>query len=101
MDDLISREELTKRIEAYFDGLPIQVHYDMLALAQKLPSAQPERKKGRWEIKTGELAIWDICSECKKMVLHKAPFYNFCPNCGSDMMAEQDERYDQKEGEQE
>ena len=41
--DCVSREDLTKGIETYFGDLPITVHYDMLALAQKLPSVQPER----------------------------------------------------------
>lgn len=57
---------------------------------EKLPSAEPERKKGKWTIKTGKLAIWDVCSECKKMVIHKAPFYNYCPNCGADMRGKQE-----------
>ena len=44
-----------------------------------------ERKKGRWSIKNGELTFWDVCSECGGMVIHKAPFYDFCPKCGADM----------------
>ena len=40
--DCVSREALTKGIETYFGDLPITVHYDMLALAQKLPTVQPE-----------------------------------------------------------
>lgn len=40
--DCVSREDLTKGIETYFGDLPIAVHYDMLALAQRLPSVQPE-----------------------------------------------------------
>lgn len=28
-------------IEVYFDGLPIVVHYDMIAMIHRLPSAQP------------------------------------------------------------
>ena len=40
--DCVSREDLTKEIETYFGDLPIAVHYDMLALAQRLPSVQPE-----------------------------------------------------------
>jgi len=54
-------------------------------IVNKMPTEHPERKKGKWTIKNGELAFWDVCSECKKMVIHKAPFYNFCPNCGADM----------------
>ena len=55
----------------------------------RFPSAQP--KTGKWTIKNGELAIWDVCSECGKMVIHKAPFYNFCPNCGARMLKEGEE----------
>lgn len=55
-----------------------------------LPSL--ERKKGKWSIKNGELAFWDVCSECGRMVMHKAPFYNFCPNCGADMRMKQEEK---------
>ena len=51
---------------------------------------QPERKKGEWTIMNGELAFWDVCSECKKLVMHKAPFYKYCPNCGADMRGEQE-----------
>lgn len=55
---------------------------------QHAPTIEPERKKGKWTIKNGELAYWDVCSTCGKMVIHKAPFYNFCPNCGADMRGE-------------
>ena len=60
-------------------------------ILESLPSAQPERKTGRWTIKNGELAIWDVCSECGRMVIHKAPFYNFCPHCGADMRGKKNE----------
>ena len=43
--DCVSREDLTKGIETYFGDLPIAVHYDMLALAQRLPAAQPKTQK--------------------------------------------------------
>lgn len=49
------------------------------------PSVNPKQRTGKWSIKEGELALWDVCSECKKMVMHKAPFYNYCPNCGAKM----------------
>ena len=47
-----------------------------------VPSAQPERKTGRW--------IDDNCSECGQYVYH-GDVRNFCPNCGADMRGEQDE----------
>lgn len=56
-----------------------------------MEAAQPERNSGEWTIKNGELAFWDVCSECRRMVIHKAPFYNFCPNCGADMRGDEHE----------
>jgi hypothetical protein len=61
--------------------------YDLDRLHLELvPSAQP--KTGKWTVKNGELAFWDVCSVCGKMVMHKAPFYNYCPNCGAKMLKE-------------
>ena len=55
--DCVSREDLTREIETYFGDLPIAVHYDMLALAQKLPSVQPKLANNSQELenKNGEL----------------------------------------------
>ena len=92
--DCVSREDLTKGIETYFGDLPITVHYDMLALAQKLPSVQPEREKGKW-LKAGTrmgIPLFE-CSLCEcgdevPTVMGK-PSYNFCPYCGADMRGEE------------
>jgi hypothetical protein len=40
-----------------------------------------ERKMGEWTVKEGELAFWDVCSVCRKKIIHRTPHYNFCPNC--------------------
>lgn len=40
--DIIYRQAAIDMIEKYFDGLPIAVHHDMLAMIHRLPSAQPE-----------------------------------------------------------
>ena len=58
---------------------------------KELPSAQPQRSKGRWEI----IEDWDgddlyRCSECGSMftLIDGTPEdndYNFCPSCGADM----------------
>ena len=55
---------------------------------QILPSAQHERKKGRW-IGTVEdwrnQIVWWGCSECGMDVSTR---YNYCPDCGADMRGE-------------
>ena len=73
---------------------------------EKLPSAEPERKKGKWikvhgYVTPGGDPVWK-CSECGKGI-HvygiEAPSYNrdytdghqwvACPNCGADMEGEE------------
>lgn len=62
---------------------------------KKLPSAQPERKKGRWIphkeksreyfgilLVNVEYDYW-LCDTCGYRVEKIQPMYNFCPNCGS------------------
>lgn len=54
-----------------------------------LPSAQPERNKGKW-IDSRDVC-W-LCSECGKWldVLQGDVDMNFCPNCGADMRGEEE-----------
>lgn len=64
-----------------------------------LPSAQPERKKGKWIRKSPTAWSW-TCSCCKKddaYAYSAGESFNpdvlqdfFCPNCGADMRGEQD-----------
>ena len=54
---------------------------------EKLPSAQPERKKGRWiphEDEDGE-HYGDKCSECGDWYVMPYGKTKYCPNCGADM----------------
>lgn len=46
---------------------------------ERLPSAQPERKKGRWEV----TPVYIKCSECGESFMLIPQ--NYCPNCGADM----------------
>ena len=52
-----------------------------------LPSAQPERKKGKWEMKPDPYGFFEeipVCSECG-CTTKMREMYNFCPNCGCEM----------------
>ena len=92
MDDLISRQ-------AAIDALHMHLMYRMGTDSNKkrlddwinsLPSAQPERKPGHWEIYI--ISMFDgegcRCSECGS---EGVPYWDFCPNCGADMRGEQNE----------
>lgn len=94
MDDLISRQAAIDAIEAYFGDLPIVVHYDMLQLIKKLPSAE---RLGRWVDGRrmgldGTFHWFRQCSEC----LHEREDDNedkdtpYCPNCGARMEGEEE-----------
>ena len=60
----------------------------------ELPSAQPERKRGKWKRAyldheaMGERLSILYCSVCNQCIAYPV---NFCPNCGADMRGEQDE----------
>lgn len=59
---------------------------------RRLPSAQPERKTGRWiphEDEDGE-HYGDKCSECGEWYVMPYGKTNFCPHCGANMRGEQD-----------
>ena len=59
-----------------------------------VPSAEPERKTGRWEMKPDPYDFFDeipVCSECG-CTTKMREVYKFCPNCGADMRGEQDDR---------
>lgn len=78
-NDLISRQ-------AAIDCVTYDVEHTVECL-KALPSAQPERKKGKW-------IPWKFhngfrCENCNEPVDNK---YNFCPNCGADMRGKQDDR---------
>ena len=73
--------------------VPYVRYDDMVYVIKSLPSAQPERKKGSWNVIQGDIVV---CSECgmgapKSMTgclvnRHLEPNRtNFCPNCGADM----------------
>ena len=105
MNDLIERQaaidalgeepEVWTGKDEYAQGLNNQWHYDVNAL-KAVPSAQSERKKGRWIQENIVLTTdppqyqWH-CSECGRLVhwFTSGVLTNFCPSCGADMRGEQ------------
>lgn len=94
--DLINRQDA---IDALCDNCnnmqAVCAHYPcrQYIAVETLPSAQPERKKGKWKRKivdSGYNADW-VCSECGDRWKYDFINFNFCPNCGADMRGEDDE----------
>ena len=56
---------------------------------KNLPSAQPERKKGKWEIYVISMIDGEGC-RCSECGQEGVPYWDFCPNCGADMKGEED-----------
>ena len=68
----------------------------------KMPTIEPERKKGKWIIKDNPGTGWYrvTCSECGEDVTSVIPMigffpnakalWDFCPDCGADMRGEED-----------
>ena len=102
MSDLIDREEAIKAVYDKDIGMLTQwdigrnagIDYAIKQL-EKLPSAQPEPKKGEW-VEANIDSRYVTCSCCKenniKGRMAYTPAYaatlNYCPNCGADMRGE-------------
>ena len=90
-EDAVSREAAIDAAEnAFVRGLLASPDI------RKLPSAQPERKKGKWipqdhNKSNGMVSTlvfyYPKCSECG----HSGNYTNFCPRCGADMRGDDDE----------
>ena len=100
--DCISRQAAIDALDKRFDNVPMEQTTEILLLRKdlrELPSAQPERKKGKWDF-----IGWQMfqCSECKHTFTqgflegwgeytYESLFPPFCPNCGANMKGEQDD----------
>jgi len=74
---------------------PLNVLTEVRDRLKALPSAQPERKKGKWiyhpEIGWGDTWLCDQCGEKTISTVMGKPRANYCPMCGADMRGKQDE----------
>ena len=79
MKDLIERQAA---IDAVLSVIPYDEYWkeEVEKAINTLPSAQPERKTGKWiHGRDG----WE-CSGCRCLVEEEnKPPYNFCPQCGT------------------
>lgn len=111
--DTIYRQDVIELVKNSYYNLAESIDtWAMVADVEKLPSAQPEREKGKWILKKELVPLaWDCtpmdydnydegthcelkgfyhCSNCDwKSGEFKGG--NFCPNCGTDMRGGQDE----------
>ena len=97
MRDLISRQQAIEAVEksmyenphenAIIRGMHDHEHRHFLTILMGLPSAQPERPKGKWihQVKFSRVE----CDQCGKVFRNSFAPKNFCPNCGADMRGEQ------------
>lgn len=92
MSDLIRREDALKALLK----LPCKIdsdNYTWIRLSdafgtidEDVPSAEPERKKGKWIVHDYALGRERYeCAECRGRCDLE---YNFCPYCGADMRGE-------------
>ena len=92
MDDLISREDAIRWVKTECNPygnptLDFESGKKVIKHLEQMPSAQPERKTGRWiphEDEDGE-HYGDKCSECGEWYVMPYGKTNFCPNCGANM----------------
>lgn len=113
MDEHISRQAAIDALDQIFDrceeieahlpeGDPDRIGYKMFPdyitvwkYLHQLPSAQPERKKGKWVGYNADDPVWQRddgtpvlleCSACQAFVINNgAANWNYCPNCGAKM----------------
>ena len=94
MTDLIERQAVIDCIDRMKDHA--ENHQQRLGIMAvglnvcALPSAEPERKKGKWENYIADTGVehWRVirCSECEKVAIER---YNYCPHCGAYMREEE------------
>lgn len=81
MDDPISREDAINAIYHHFPGMTMR---ECTMVLHEVPSAEPERKKGKWTV----TSLFIKCSECGEAFMLIPQ--NYCPNCGAKMVEEKE-----------
>ena len=91
MSDLISRQAAIDVADAVWSVTGDKNVAKVWDQIKDLPSAQPERKKGKWINRSLNILYpeWEryTCSVCGE----HSNRYDYCPNCGADMRGEEDD----------
>lgn len=86
MRDLIDRQEAIDAFDSYILDETTDLNGNTVReVLEKMPPAQPERKKGKWVDSDYSDPCWYVCSECGRQT---DMCENYCPNCGADMRGE-------------
>ena len=91
MDDLISRQAAIDEIKEIYEWHDNVTKERIIEHFVRLPSAQPERMKGKWKRAyldhkaMGKRPSVLYCSICNQCIAYST---NFCPNCGARMTEE-------------
>ena len=96
MDDVIYRQAASDAVIKHLQ-LDYEYAWGVREAINALPSAEPERRKGRWiETDDGWDSTYYVCSECgcPWTIIEGTPEDNgmyFCPNCGAEMRGGENE----------
>ena len=97
MRDLISRKDAILMIQRHGVGCfnadefcPEEAERFVIGMLEKLPSAEPEQKTGKW-VQISPAKIYE-CSECGQNVMtDDIGCYKYCHGCGAKMEGRTDE----------
>ena len=87
--NIVDSETVSTNPEHFKSSEPSDLKNLLMVAFQDLPSAEPERKKGKWTIEDCHAATYKYC--CSICKAHHRVRYDFCPSCGADMRGEEDE----------
>ena len=91
-DDLISRQAAIDVVKTYLGDY--EISRTVQCRLRLLPSAEPERKTGRWILINFP---WYLCSECGAIRKNKKFPKKFCSHCGAKMEGDSDEQQDEQQ----
>ena len=86
MGSLIYRHAAYETLTAYYHHTTDMQHAALYDALNRVPSAQPERKKGKWIV--SKFGADAVCSECKMYFKDAYDIENYdkyCRHCGTEM----------------